>query len=238
MGEHAGFGPAGSGELIDSVRTRRPSEMDLFADLSAAEMQAIADAAPMREVARGALLYGMQRRTEVLFILKRGRVRLYRTATDGRSLTTAIIAPGELFGDMPPLGQQMDGAYAEMLDPGVVCVMSRRDVERLMLSDVRIVTRITTLLGARVGALETRLSDTVFKPVPARICSTLATLAGSPPTAVRLTHDQLADLVGTTRETTTKVLGDLRERNLIRLRRGRIDVLDPVAVLGLAQRVS
>ena len=55
---------------------------------------------------------------------------------------------------------------------------------------------------------------------------------------MRLTHDQLADLVGTTRETTTKVLGDLRERNLIRLRRGRIDVLDPVAVLGLAQRVS
>jgi CRP-like cAMP-binding protein len=94
------------------------------------------------------------------------------------------------------------------------------------------------LLAARVDALETRLSDTAFKPVPARICSALATLAGSPPAPVRLTHDQIADLVGTTRETTTKVLGDLRERNLTRLRRGWIDVLDPVELPGLAYRLA
>lgn len=112
--------------------------------------------------------------------------------------------------------------------------MSTADVQRLLLTDLRVVARITALLGGRLAEVETRLSDTVLKPVAARICSTLATLAGSPPAPVRPTHDQLADLVGTTRETTTKVLGDLRARNYVRLRRGRIDVLDPVAVLELA----
>lgn len=224
-------GSIGIGEV---ARTWRLSEMDLFADLSAAEMQAIADAAPMRDVARGALLYAPHRPVEVLYILKRGRVRVYRTAVDGRSLTIAIVTPGQLFGQMPLLGQRMDDSYAQMLEPGVICLMSRADVRRLLFTDERIVARITALLGARLAELETRLADTVLKSVPARICSTLATLAGSPPAPVRLTHDQLADLVGTTRETTTKVLGDLRERHLIRLRRGRIDVLDPVAVLDLA----
>jgi CRP-like cAMP-binding protein len=220
--------------VAEVARAWRLSEMDLFADLSDAEMQAIADAAPMREVARGALLYAPHRPVEVLFIVKAGRVRVYRTAIDGRSLTTAIVTPGQLFGQMPILGQRMDDSYAEMLDPGVLCLMSRADVGRLMFGDTRIVARVTALLGARIAELEARLTDTVLKTVPARICSTLATLAGSPPAPVRLTHDQIADLVGTTRETTTKVLGDLRDRHHIRLRRGRIDVLDPVAVLELA----
>ncbi|MBI3687531.1 MAG: Crp/Fnr family transcriptional regulator [Actinobacteria bacterium] len=227
--------PGGPGAgLGDQGRTWQLSEMDLFADLSAEEMRRIADAAPMREVRRGALLYGPHRPVEVLFILKKGRVRLYRTAVDGRSLTTAILTPGQLFGDMAPLGQRMDHTYAEMLEPGVICLMSRGDVQRLLFTDLRIVARIADLLGARIAELERRLSDTVLKPVPARICSALATLAGSPPAPVRLTHEQLADLVGTTRETTTKVLGDLRGRHLIQVRRARIDVVDPDRLIELA----
>jgi CRP/FNR family transcriptional regulator, cyclic AMP receptor protein len=232
MGEPQAGTPSG---IEATARTWRLSEMDLFADLSEVEMQAIATAAPMRKVDRGVLLYAPHRPLEVLYIVKAGRVRVYRTASDGRSLTTAILGPGELFGQMPMLGQRMDDAYAQMLDPGVICLMSRTDVARLMFTDPRIVARITALLGARIANLETRLTDTALKPVPARVCSLLATLAGSPPAPVRLTHDQLADLVGTTRETTTKVLGDLRGRHLIRLRRGRVDVLDPVALLALAE---
>lgn len=220
--------------VLDQARTWRLSEMELFADLSPQEMERIADAAPMRPVERGALVYSPHRPVEILFILKKGRVRLYYTASDGRSLTTAIITPGELFGDMAPLGQRMGDSYAEMLEPGVLCLMSRADVQRLLLSDLRIVTRITDALGRRVGELERRLADTVLKPVPARVCAALATLAGSPPVPVRLTHEQLADLVGTTRETTTKVIGDLRERNLVKVRRGRVDVIDPVRLTELA----
>ncbi|WP_198954539.1 Crp/Fnr family transcriptional regulator [Kineosporia sp. R_H_3] len=225
-------------DVVDVARAWRLSEMDLFADLSDAEMQAIAEAAPMREVPRGALLYAPHRPVDVLFIVKAGRVRVYRTAVDGRSLTTAIVTPGQLFGQMPALGQRMDDAYAEMLEAGVLCVMNRSDVQRLLFADARIVARVTALLGSRIAELETRLTDTALKTVPARICSALATIAGSPPTPVRLTHDQIADLVGTTRETTTKVLGDLRDRHYIRLRRGRIDVLDPLAVLELADRLD
>ncbi|WP_088288214.1 Crp/Fnr family transcriptional regulator [Kineosporia sp. A_224] len=228
--------PAPVPRYTTAVRTWQLSELDLFADLSAAEMQAIGDAAPMRQVARGTLVWSPSRPVELLFIVKQGRVRTYRTAADGRSLTTAIVGPGQLFGQMPVMGLRMDDGYAEMLDAGVLCVMSTADVQRLLFTDLRIVARITALLGGRLAELETRLTDTVLKPVAARICSTLATLAGSPPSPVRLTHDQLADLVGTTRETTTKVLGDLKARSYVRLRRGRIDVLDPVALLELASR--
>jgi CRP/FNR family cyclic AMP-dependent transcriptional regulator len=66
------------------------------------------------------------------------------------------------------------------------------------------------------------------------VASALVTLAGTPPTTIRLTHEQLADLVGTTRETSTKVLGEFRDRRLIALRRGRIDLIDVIRLRSIA----
>lgn len=209
-------------------------EFDLFADLSDAEVGRIGDAAPMKELPSGQLLYSPDRPTEVLFILKRGRIRLYQIGADGRTVTTAIIGAGQVFGEMTVLGQHLEQTYAEATEPCVVCLMSRADVERLLLSDPRIATRVAELLGSRVAELERRLGDTVLKSVPERIAATLARMAMSGGTTIRLTHEQLADLVGTSRETATKVLGELADRRLVGLRRGRIVVHDPAQLLALS----
>jgi CRP/FNR family transcriptional regulator, cyclic AMP receptor protein len=215
------------------------SEVDIFADLSAAEIEAIAAEAPMKTYAAGELLFSPHNPVETLFILKRGRVRIFRVSADGRALTTAIMTPGTIFGEMVLLGQRMYANYAEALDDAVVCVMSRTDVQRLLLSDARIAARITAILGERLVELERRLSDTVFKTVSQRIATTLAMLAGqerrygvgSRATVVTLTHEQVAALVGTSRETATRILNDFADRGLIRLARGRITLLDMARIL-------
>lgn len=219
-------------------RTWCVTEVDIFRDLSPADMAAIAAAAPMKTYPAGAMLHSPHSPVEALFILKTGRVRIFRVAADGRALTTAILTPGTIFGEMVLIGQRMYDNFAEALDEVTVCVMSRADVHRFLLSDPRIAARITEVLGNRLAEMERRLSDSVFKTVPQRIATTLRTLAGPPrrsgPLArapqVTLTHDQLAALVGTHRETTTRVLGELATRGVIRLGRGRITVLDPAAL--------
>jgi CRP-like cAMP-binding protein len=136
------------------------------------------------------------------------------------------------------VGQHMYNNYAEAIDEAVVCVMSRADVRKFLLSDPRIVTRITTILGERLIEMERRLSDTVFKSVPQRVAATLNTLAGqqrrhrlgSRHAVVALTHEQLAALVGTSRETATKTLNELADRSLVRLARGKITILDPEGI--------
>lgn len=214
------------------------AEVDIFCDLTAAEMDAIAAAAPMKTYPAGAILYSPANPIETLFILKRGRVRIFRVSADGRALTTAIITPGTIFGDMVLLGQSMHDNYAEALDEVVVCVMARADVHTYLLSEPRIAARITDILGHRLRDMEQRLSDTVFKTVPQRVAGTLTALAGehNPPRrhglttrapVIALTHEQLAALVGTSRETTTKILGEFAEEGLIKLSRGRITMLNP-----------
>ena len=209
------------------------AEVDIFADLADHEMATIAAAAPMRQFAQGELLHAPPQPMETLFILKQGRVRIFRVSPDGRALTTAILTPGTIFGEMLLLGQQMHDNFAEALDDVTVCVMSKSDVQRFLLSDARIAARISEILGHRVAQLERRLSDTVFKSVPQRVAGTLCLLADEERRrlpgrgiAIQLTHEQIAALVGTSRETTTKILNEYAAQSLVRLGRGRITILD------------
>ncbi|MBW1598217.1 Crp/Fnr family transcriptional regulator [Streptomyces sp. JJ38] len=227
------------GGTDERERTWCVSEVDIFRDLDDAEMAAIAAAAPMKTYSAGEILHSPQQPSEILFILKRGRVRIFRVSAEGRALTCAIISPGTIFGEMALLGQHMYDNFAEALDDVAVCVMSRADVHTFLLSDARIAARITEILGRRLADLEQRLSDSVFKSVPQRIATTLTTLAtrndsaagrlrpGARQPQIALTHEQLAALAGTSRETCTKVLREFADRGMLRLARGRITVLDP-----------
>jgi CRP/FNR family cyclic AMP-dependent transcriptional regulator len=111
--------------------------------------------------------------------------------------------------------------------------MTKADVRRLLLGDSRISARISETLGRRIGELEQKFSDAVFKSVPERIAGSLVTLAAATSgrglgrgIQIKLTHEQLAALAATSRETTTKILGEFADRDLIALGRGRITVLD------------
>lgn len=215
------------------------SEVALFRDLSRGEMAGMAAAAPMRTVPAGQVVYAPGRAVSVLFIVKTGRFRLYRVLADGRTVTTAVPGPGSVFGEMDLLGMRMGGTWAEALESGDLCLMSRADVRGMLLGDPRIATRIAEQLGARIAELEQRLADLVGKSVVERTAHTLcvlagAGLAGSEPEPVRLTHGQLAGLVGATRERTTTALGELAELGLVSLHRGRVRIRDRDRLAALA----
>ncbi len=150
------------------------AEVDIFTDLAPAEMDTLAAGARMRTYAAGELLYAPQSLVEALFILKRGRVRVFRVTTDGRAFTTGIINPGTIFGEIVLTGQPIYDSYAEALDETVVCVMSRDHVLHQLLAD----PRIADTLGRRLAQMERRLSDMVLKSVHQRVAATLAAFAG------------------------------------------------------------
>lgn len=236
--------------LGDPVRDAPPdpfsclSEVDLFADLSREEIDQMDRMAPASLFQRGQLLYSQSERVHSLFILKTGRVRIFRLAADGKALTMAILGPGAVFGEMVLVGQRMYDSYAEAIDDALICRLSVADVERFLLSDPRIAVRIAGILGERVAELEDRLTDLALRPLQARVAATLLNLT-TPTTGnasrfgrgaqVRLTHEQLASVIGATREATSRVLGDFADRGLIRQGRGRIHIPDPVVLRRLVR---
>jgi CRP/FNR family transcriptional regulator, cyclic AMP receptor protein len=208
------------------------SEVELFADLSAEEIAVFDRIAPARTYRSGELIFSQSQPVTALFILKSGRVRIFRVTEDGKALTMAILEPGAVFGEMLLVGQRMYDNYAEAIEDTSICQLSVRDVERYLLSDPRIAIRIARYLGDKVARLEERLTDLALRPLLARVASTLIRLAApqrksrSGSVTIRITHDQLAGLLGATRESTSKAMADLATRDLIRQARGRIVLLD------------
>lgn len=217
-------------------------EVDLFADLAPEEMRAMDLMAPARMFRRGELVYSQSQPVTALFILKAGRVRIFRVAEDGKALTMAILEPGAVFGEMLLVGQRMYDNYAEAIEDSAICRLGVEEVERFLISDPRIAIRIARILGEQVARLEERLTDLALRPLTARVASTLLGLAGTTPTGrfglnrpIRLTHEQIAGLLGATREATSKTLADFASQGIIRQGRGRITIQNVTALRSMAR---
>ena len=214
------------------------SAQEIFRDLSPAEMAEIDRATAMQACRSGQVFYEPGQTGEALFLLKKGRVTLYRLSPEGRKLVTAMLGPGTFFGEMSVIGQGMYDSFAEASEASTLCVMSRADVERLLLAEPKVALRLLEAIGRRLVEAERRLEDTTFKDVSARVASLLIRLAreqGSPNEVAGLTHQDLADSLGIYRETVTSALDRLKEAGLVEVGRKRIAILRPDDLRALAE---
>ncbi len=209
---------------------------DIFRKLSHEQIEDIERLTTMTTARRGRQLFTPPERNEVLFILKQGKVQLYRTTEDGRRLVTAVLEPGAIFGEMPMLSQSLADSTAEALDDCMLCVMSRRDLENLILTNPQVALNIIQVLASRAAELEERLQMQAFQPVTERLASTLLRMAGSGSEVSGASHQQIAETIGASRETVTRALGDFRAQGLIELGRSRIVIHDRQGLANLAHR--
>ena len=184
---------------------------------------------------KGKVFYTPGETGEVLFILKRGRVNLYRINADGKKLVTASVEAGTVFGEMTLVGQGMHDTFAEAAEECTLCVMSRSDVEHLLLSKPRVALRFMELMAGRLREMETRMETVAFKSVPTRIATFLLQLADKESQQIAgVSHQDLADMVGTYRETATRILNEFRAEGYIKLGRLNITILKPESLRDIA----
>jgi CRP-like cAMP-binding protein len=211
--------------------------MDIFQDLTEEEIEEIDRATTLTTGRRGKIFYMPEDTSEVLFLLKQGHVQLYRISPDGKKLVIATVGPGAVFGEMALIGQGMHNTFAEALEDCVLCIMSREDVERMLLTKPRVALRIFETLGSRLKETEARLEEIAFKGIPARLASLLLQLAedrGSE-TISGMTHQDLGEQIGTYRETTTQTLNTFKAQGLIDIGRKRIKILDREGLEAIAE---
>jgi len=215
------------------VATQRLSEklgylsaMKIFRDLSQDEMRQLERAISMVTCPAGRVFYIPGETGEVLFLLKKGRVQLYHLSSDGRKLTVKILGPMTFFGEMAILGQGMYDTFAEAMEDCLLCVMSRRDVQHLLLSKPTVALRICEEMAARLMETERQLESFVFKGVLPRLAGLLLQLAGEGDVVVGYSHQTLGELLGVYRETVTHTLDELKSMGLVEIHRRRIRLSD------------
>lgn len=214
------------------------SKHEFFRDFNRLEMWSINRQATMFTCDPGRIFYSAGDSGEVLFILKQGTVQLYRLTPEGRKLVVATLSDGTVFGEMGLIGQGMHETFAEAVTPARICVMSRTDVEALLSKKPQMALRLLNVMGERLRAAEQQLEQLAFGSVPSRLASQLLQLAGDGDQIQGFSHQELAEMVGTYRETATLALNQFKADGLITIGRKQIGILDRPGLQRVAAHLS
>ena len=220
------------------------SELTLFAGLSPADIEAIGHATTMTRCVRGQQVLAPDDPPDRIHIVKAGRMRLYRMSPDGKQLTLDIVEKGTILGDMSLLGQdRIDQAYAEAINDGVICTITPDELRRLIERYPLIGVNVIRHLSRRLAAAEAQVEAMAYRRVDQRLARRLLDLArrfgvtsgGGTRIEARLTQQELAELVGTTRETLAHTLADFRRRGLLDTEHHRVVIRDAERLAEIAE---
>lgn len=215
-------------------------QLPLFKDLSKRELQDIKGQFRHATHPRNHLFFLPDDPGEVMYILKVGRVQLYRMSPEGRKLVVAVLHPITFFGHLALIGQRQHTTYAETLDQCVVCTWGRAEVEELLLRRPELALHLLDDMGKRLMCAEQRMVEMTFKRLPARLASLLLELRAEQNSneVHGYTHQHLADMLGTYRETVTEMLNTFQDNGLLKLGRKRVIIRDMRALSLQAEETS
>jgi CRP-like cAMP-binding protein len=229
--------PAAKGASAQALKVGYLSAIDVFRDLPRSEVERLAETTTMFTVPKGRVIYRPGETNTALFLLKKGRVQIVRESADGKRLILATLGPETFFGEMALIGQRFpQDSTAEALEEALLCVLSRHDLERLILEYPKVGLRFLEQLSARLLETEAIVEDFAFKPVPARLAGVLLRLAEtSGDHTIRASHQELADMVATYRETVTLTLNQFQDDGLVELGRRSVELRDTAGLQAIAE---
>lgn len=216
----------------------------LFLGISKQEMEHLRDVTVMVKLEPEDLILSDPDDPNAIWFIKEGLMSLTYGDAVGKDATVLLLGPGDLFGGMEG-AQTFDYSQSLVaLKSTVLCRMTQQQMEALLKNYPDIGYRITKFSWRRITRLQQRLAEIMTKPVRVRLATQLLNLAdeygedlpaGGRSLGLTITHDDLARLVGSSREIVSKVMGSFRDEGLLQAGRKQIDLVDRDGLATLAE---
>ncbi len=183
---------------------------------------------------KGEYLYLAEEHADKVFFLTEGRVKIGNYSESGKEITKAILSPGEVFGEMSLVGEEKRRDFAIAMENTTVCAVTVEEMKSLMRNHNGLSLFMMKIMGSRALEMEQRLESLVFKDSRSRIVEFLKNLADKKGQRVGyemlvrkfMTHQEIANLTATSRQTVTTVLNELRNENILTFNRRRLLIRD------------
>ena len=201
--------------------------VELFRDMDDDALQVLAQASTNRKLARGDVLFVEDEEPTELFVVTNGRIAMVNRSIDGRESVLALMEAGDLFGEMPlfdGLNRSTDG---RALEPSEVIVIPYAPLRRLYTDEPDHLWRVVELLSTRLRAMDGVLADSVFLDVTGRTAKRLLEIAGeSDEFSLPVTQEELAGMIGASRERVNKAIASFIKLGWIEQRDRRYYIAD------------
>lgn len=206
----------------------------LFAHLSDEAFAVLTDELVEVDLSRGASVFHEGDQGDQLYVIVTGKIKLGRTSPDGRENLLAVLGPGELFGEMALFDPSPRNATATAVSETRLAGLRHENLRKAIQASPDVSLQLLQALARRLRRTNDSLADLVFSDVPGRVAKALLDLAdrfGRPTTdgilvAHELTQEELAQLVGASRETVNKALAEFVQRGWLRLEARAVVILD------------
>ena len=202
----------------------------LFKDLNDADMVLISDLAIEKQVPKGTVVLTEGAVGDSLFAIISGRVKVFIGDEEGREIILKILGPGDFFGEMSMIDSEPRSASVSSLEPCVFKVLSHQAFEQCLVKAPRIATLVMQSLAKRLRDADRKISTLALMDVYGRVASTLLDLAiddgGKLVVGEKLSQQDIANMVGASREMVNRILKDLSDRGYISVESKTITIHD------------
>jgi CRP-like cAMP-binding protein len=214
----------------DQVVRRAP----LFAALDDEQAAALLESMTRVELRRGDVLFNEGDAGDRLYVITTGKIKLGRSSVDGRENLLAVLGPGEMFGELSLFDPGNRTATATAVSDAALVGLGNEDLRALLSDRPDVAQHLLRALARRLRRTNEALGDLVFSDVPGRVAKALLDLSerfgrqtdNGVLVAHELTQEELAQLVGASRETVNKALADFASRSWLRLEARAVVLLD------------
>ena len=217
---------------------------NLFNVVSETEMKKLAETGRMLEVRKGEEIYAEGDPGKTVYLVKQGSVKIVSYTAEGKEITLAYLGEMELFGETALVDAAPREQHAIAAEECCLLVFDVPYIESLMERQPALALSITKFVGMRLRKIQMRLQHLMFRTPRQRLAMLLLELADdfgvksedgkAIEIKLRITHQEIASLIGVTRESVTYAMGELELAGLVRGARRRVAVLD---ASGLAELV-
>jgi CRP/FNR family transcriptional regulator, cyclic AMP receptor protein len=196
-------------------------KIPLLAELGPEGLARLCERVEQREIRRREVVY--MNGGDALYFVNGGRIKISKVTRDGKSLTLFYCGPSELFGESCLVDGGPRTEMAEAVENAMLTQIERGDFERLLANHAHLGAQMTKLMVIRRRELETKVEALVFRDVTSKLAELLLKLgneygvddARGTMVALKITHQELANLIGSTRETVSLTLSQFKRKKYI-----------------------
>lgn len=217
-------------------------KVPILADFPSDVAAALAEVVEMKEIRRRQVIYLPGDPGNAVYLVNGGRVKVSKVTRDGKELTLAYRGPGEIFGEACLIDGGPREEMAEAMENALITEIQRAEFERLLQTQPMLGYRMTKVLAQRRREVEAKIENLVFKDVNSKLAELLLRLATEygvddargTLVALKITHQEMANLIGSTRETVSLTLAQFKRKGLIQTEGRKVIVADREGLRALA----
>jgi len=198
----------------------------LFQDLATDDLAQLAQRATLKRFPKNAILVNEGDETDSLYIIRSGKVKIYLSDEEGKELVLGIQGPGDYFGEIALLDESPRSASAMSMEECKIYVLSKPQFEEFLKQDTAVCLRVMRGLTRRLRELTDSVRDLALLDVYGRTTKALTNMAedkdGQLVITHKLTHKDLAAMVGSSREMVSRIMKELSRGGYITVEKDRL----------------